>query len=624
MFDNKNDGKLKSAMRKSISAPTITSSSSTSNRMVAVTLPEPQQSRRESAPTEAPTPGVARNANFSTGTTRSSTEKFKAVDDKHDSANNSGDGQTLMFKGDELDDDDQQDLAEVPFAGPGNFSQSTIHNDDMDHEAEDDEGSDMDMDETTVYGGILRRESIVTVVEADITADMSEDMSIVTASSTDEEKTMDFTVAVGGLLPRSPPKHAARNRSSIGYSLPESPDSIRNRIRPGETLEGDPSEEEDVMEETQAFGGIMGDDTMSTISEQSVDGHEKTMTFSFGDISAAAHEAAERALAEEQQQQDDDQDEDEDDEGGMSMTMAHGGILSHQSPASGLSQSLTRPSANAPSFARPTLSSSQRSREPTPKKRNVFAPSPSPNKQSSTPRNGMEVAGEVAKRLSFGSVTSSASKKRPSSAMDDLADDNTAKRSKLSSSTNVFAPQPAAPSAPVAPRVNIFAQGLSKSTSAPTAAAPPAINLSASVPATRILSPVKQVKRVSIVPSPAKPRQSLAVAAPRVSLVQPPKSPRRSVNVARTTTPQRLPPKSPGKSPALRRMLGENVHQRDIEAAERMHDGMEAPTISLSRFLELVGVEFMENLPKVQRKSLANGLGHQYPMSSGKSLAPGG
>jgi hypothetical protein len=92
------------------------------------------------------------------------------------------------------------------------------------------------------------------------------------------------------------------------------------------------------------------------------------------------------------------------------------------------------------------------------------------------------------------------------------------------------------------------------------------------------------------------------------------------MGVARSTTPQRLPPKSPGKSPALRRMLGENVEREEIEAAELLHDQMgEAPTISLSRFLELVGVEFMENLPKVQRKSLANGLGHTYPISSGKS-----
>ena len=629
MFDSKNDGdrrqsSIKSAMRKSISVPTITDSTTSTTYTSTISLPTSVSdntlahtaSEKTSVPTSLPQGYVFENdkkpvryRNSSGGASDTPGKGRNARPSR------SSDGKTLQYGGNETADVHDEDMDGFDTNGRPPSTNGTNPDDDTEDEGGD-SGSDMSMDETVAYGGILRRESNVTVIEADITADMSEDMSIVTTSSTDEEKTMDFTVAIGGVLPRSPPKHAARNRHSIGYSLPESPNSVENRIRPGQTLEGDPSEEEDGMEETMALGGIMGDDTMSTISDQSADGREKTMTFSFGDISAAAQQAAERVMAEEHQEAEDDEDEGE--EGGMSMTMAHGGIVSHQSPGSGLSQSLTRPVDNAPSFARPTVSSSQRSREPTPKKRNVFAPSPSPNKQTSTPKTGMEVAGEVAKRLSFGSVTSSAGKKRPSTAMDDVTDNSSAKKSRLSvSTTNVLAQQPAVQ------KVNIFAQGLSKSTSAQPAQTTMAVNLSASVPATRIPSPIKQVKRVSIAPSPAKPRQPLAVApsAPRVSLAQPPKSPRRSIGVARSTTPQRLPPKSPGKSPALRRMLGENVEREEIEAAEQLHDQMgEVPTISLSRFLELVGVEFMENLPKVQRKSLANGLGHTYPMSSGESF----
>jgi len=604
MFDSKSEDDrrppvLKSAMRKSISAPVVTSSvslksrsslpSSISDKSISVSrkVVEIEQVSSKPVAKDHETPERARAAVMISA------------------------GEHVASKTQPADGGVQG----IPSYSPHQSMTLSNPNDDTDEEEQDD-GSDMDMDmdETVAYGGILRRESNVTVIEADITADMSEDMSIVTASSVDEEKTMDFTIAIGGLLPRSPPKHAARNRSSIGYSLPESPNSVVNRIRPGQTLEGDPSEEEDGMEETQAFGGIMGDDTVSSISEQSIDGREKTMTFSFGDISAVARQAAEQALAEEQQiqqQQQNDEDADDDEEGGMSMTMALGGIVSNQSPGSGLTQS----AEDAPSFARPTLSSSQRSREPTPKKRNVFAPSPSPNKQSSTPRTGMAVAGEVAKRLSFGSVTSSAGKKRPLAAMEDLNENSSAKKAKLSSSTNVFAP------APSVTKANIFEQGLSKSTSAPsTAASSTSVNLSASVPAKRIPSPVKLAKRLSVASSPGRSRASLAAPVPWMSIAQPPKSPRRSMNAARSTTPQRLPPKSPGKSPALRRMLGENVHREEIEAAEQLHDGMDAPTISLARFLELVGVEFMENLPKVQRKSLANGLGHSYPMSSGMSL----
>lgn len=56
--------------------------------------------------------------------------------------------------------------------------------------------------------------------------------------------------------------------------------------------------------------------------------------------------------------------------------------------------------------------------------------------------------------------------------------------------------------------------------------------------------------------------------------------------------------------------MGEEV--RDDEFPE-VEDGMETPNITLPQFLEMAGVEFLENLPKATRKSLARGLGQSRP-----------
>lgn len=208
--------------------------------------------------------------------------------------------------------------------------------------SEDGEG-EMDMEVTQVVGGIMD------------TSIVSEGDSLVSAG---EDQTVDFTIAVGGLMPHSPPVEGAPNtRVSMGYAAPSSP----SRYHPGQ--------EEVPMEETVAIGGIIGDDTMSTTSsgDQSL-ARERTMTFSYP-------------------------------EDGMEMTVAMGGVMSPFRP-------ITRPTT--PFFARPTVSSATKTSASKPK-RNIFGPSPSPVK---TPKKGMEVAGEVAKRLSFGSNVSSGSKKR--------------------------------------------------------------------------------------------------------------------------------------------------------------------------------------------------------------------
>ncbi len=351
---------------------------------------------------------------------------------------------------------------------------------------EDAEGEEVDMDVTKfVYGGILRRPSIPA------NTSITSEVSVVETDGEEEEKTMDFTIAIGGLLPHSPPVGAVSDRASIGYSVPMSPSSSSRRLIPGQLMEG---ELETEMDETFAIGGIIGaDESISSGSGSAEDTmQERTMTFSFGNVRASADE-------------------------GMEMTVAAGGIigLSPHSPAP-----LTRPASGTPSFARPTMSSAQK------EKRNVFAPSPSPFK--TTPRkSGMDAAGAVAKRLSFGSTTSSGGRKR---AREEDGMDGSAKRSRIDSAEGVFG-----------------------STSVLAA------------------SPIR---------SATSPRKPLG-------------------------TPMRMT-KSPARSPALRRMLGEEVEG----GLSNEQEWEQPPTISLTAFLEMAGVQFMEGLPGLNRRrsSVARGI----------------
>ena len=265
-----------------------------------------------------------------------------------------GEGEASMEMSDEEDLDESQDMSMVSTYDRRDSVASAA--------SVDEEDDEVDMDETGVYGaGIIRRASMAST-EADVS-----DMSImsVTSTGTDEEKTMDFTVALGGALPPNAPAHAAKNRPSVGYKNDESPEAAARRLRPGQSVAGDSDASMD-MEETGVFGGPLGaDDTMSTLSDQaSVEGRDRTETFSFGDLST-------RANGQQQEQDDEVDDEDQDDdEDGMEMTVAMGGILSKApvSPPtlSASTTSITRPSPGPGSYARPTLSSSQRSREPTP------------------------------------------------------------------------------------------------------------------------------------------------------------------------------------------------------------------------------------------------------------------
>ena len=260
---------------------------------------------------------------------------------------------------------------------------------------EDADGEEMDMDVTQiVYGGIVRRSSIP--ANTSITSEAS-----VTETDGEEEKTMDFTIAIGGLLPHSPPVGAVFDRASIGYSVPMSPDSASRRLIPGQLMEGEVEMEMEMeMDETVAIGGIIGAD--ESLSSGSGSDRERTMTFSFADVREE-----------------------------MEKTVAAAGTV----PLPG---SITRPTPGTPSFARPTMSSTQK------EKRNVFAPSPSPF--ADTPRKpGMDTAGEVAKRLSFGSTTSSGGKKR-SREEDEISAPS--KRGRMETADEVFGSTPIATASP--------------------------------------------------------------------------------------------------------------------------------------------------------------------------------
>ena len=355
-------------------------------------------------------------------------------------------------------------------------------------EEDDAEGEEVDMDVTQVVcGGIIRRASI----PADTS--MTSETSVVETDEGEEEKTMDFTIAIGGLLPHYPPVGAVSDRTSIGYSIPMSPNSSNRRLIPGQLMEGEVELE---MEETGVFGGIIGaDETLSSGSGEDTM-RERTMTFSFGQAPAKNDN--------------------------MEMTIAAGGIIGmpQHSPSHDI-----RPSSGIPSFARPTVSSAHK------EKRNIFAPSPSPFK--STPvKSGMETAGAVAKRLSFGSTTSSGGKKRTRDEQEIQSD---SKRGRMGHVEEVFE---------------------------------------------------------STLITTASPRQ---VAA----------SPIRSLG-----TPLRAT-KSPARSPALRRMLGEDVKGDAVYEQE----WEQPPTIPLATFLEMAGVQFMEGLPGLTRRhsSAARGvLGQSY------------
>lgn len=405
------------------------------------------------------------------------------------------------------------------------------------------EEEDMDITQQ-IYGGIVRRSSIAPSVaepsELDAGADTEDESDSGQAHShvEDEEKTMDFTIAVGGLLPHEAPATATRNRNSIGYSFPNPDGPALPNLMPGQA---DDHEIEYSMDETEAYGAIIGQDfSFSSGSEDTMGSRngDKTMTFTYSHHTAPPSQI--------------------NGDDGMDMTTSVGGIVSLPpvSPRPVVSDQ-TRPINGTPSFARPTVSSAQKS---TASKRNVFAPSPSPLKSATRRKSGIQTAAEVAKRLSFGSVTSSGGRKRVRE--DSQEAEESVKKSRIEAAMEeVFG---------IPHHVSPFTKSEN--------AEPPALVVHNTTP-------------------PSDPPQGTVMSARRSSLG--------------TALRLSLPPQQEAE---------EQHEENAIELQRPMHEQLQ--DISLAAFLEIAGVQFMEGLPGLNRKrsSVAKEiLGHSY--ANGMSTA---
>lgn len=489
----------------------------------------------------------------------------------------------------------------------------------QDEEEEDEQSMEMTQN---FGGGIING-------DADESYDTSEaDTSI----QSDGSKTMDFTWAVGGILPTSAPENAQRGRASLGYSHLH-PGEVEGTLIPGEG-DDDEMEMEMDMDETRAFGGIIQPDDSLSSTEDTINHqhHERTQTFSINDLRAAA--AAEQSA--------------------MDMTTAMGGIITgsqsqppsrqersinifaqaqsqsqsrssatstlatsslsvsvstrepaspmvHQPPKSPMvgHQSITRPMSGTPSFARPTTASASKTRTRSPEKpkerRNIFGPSPSPFKSTTPRKSGMQTAGEVAKRLSFGSAagggsaSGSAKKRSRQSEVDEEEEGDgdkeneepitgsPAKRQRLS--------QPRAP--PLGE--SVFGR--------------PSLSMSVQEP-----SPPRTVSPAPAPPPAPAPEMTAAPSPIRATAATPVKS------VSRVTS---TPGKSP-KSPAIRRAMGVPV----IPVEEERPDDWEPETIGLGAFLEMAGVQFIDTLPGMNRRRSSVGRGRLGQSGIGKGQLP--
>jgi kinetochore protein Spc7/SPC105 len=457
--------------------------------------------------------------------------------------------------------------------------------------------------------------------------------------SRQEERTMDFTVAIGGVIPGAPPANARENRNAVGYTVESTTTTTTMSMteysapladtqppRPmyassifsipanrgfdqfgvsSSAVVQQQDEEEMDMEETRAFGGVVSsstnnhvpttsiflpdpDSSMESVEEVDQTGNSRrdpTLRFDNDDTMdfTIAHGGVLDASAGSAVQQDDDESMMED--VGMDFTIARGGIL----PA----VNVTSPTASTISQINMTLSA-----KGTPK-----------SAQSPARTHGQESQGSTA-APSYAQATS-ASRARdiygPSPSPQKMAGDSPVQPKGRSPATAmevakklVFAPSPAKTTTSKRKSVGAPVQGQSKRKSVTASAATSVFNDENAPP------PAESQRPTSIFASPAKttmPKSPMKVIAPSKS---PAKTPAKQVSIF--GTPKRfagntlsLPSPARGLLPSPAKTTGLTVPTIQEPAWEQE----QYANIPLANFLAMCNVRFSDDGPGARRKSIA-------------------
>lgn len=346
-------------------------------------------------------------------------------------------------------------------------------------QGEEDMSMDMDITQIVSHGILQPAGSPASTVSGGEDSDTDTDDDDLDPAR-QEERTMDFTVAIGGIIPGAPPADARENRNPVGYgvdgvvteymaplgdeaprpmyasgifSIPANRGFDQFSAAASTTEKGEMS-----MEETRAFGGVVTSaavvsaDSDSSMSVEEVD-EDDAMDFTIAHGGVVGRE----------------QEEEEDD--GMDFTIARGGILPTVNVTSPTASTVSRgnttlsapgtpkaappPSTAAPSYAQPTSAS---------RARDIYGPSPSPKRAAGDSPAGPKgrspaTAMAVAKKLVFEpSPAKSTTSKRRS-----VGEEATSKRAVTETITSVFNDENAPPSQQ--PQPMIFASPVKTSKS---------------------------------------------------------------------------------------------------------------------------------------------------------------
>ena len=474
----------------------------------------------------------------------------------------------------------------------------------------DDVTVDMDITEIVAGSGTLRATgSPASTVSArsddedEEDSDDDEDEEERLANDGPDERTMDFTVAVGGIIPGLPPVNAWRNAESIGYiaELPDGYDPsaghtmgsifssasgsspLRTNVGgnnpfstsamvddagtvftlPVMSSNGDESVD---MDETMAVGGILTreDQTISSVDDDELPPREPTLSFARHDdvTGFSVFSSSDHAAGAEQE---------------MDFTIARGGILSEQQqqnqPSVAFSMNVTSPSvpgsshragASSRGSTMPVSPASARQSTSSTSNRDRYGPSPSPPRtvegvaEDDPIGRSIDAAKDVAKKLVF-TPTKTASPRKVSPAKRSFETElPSTDVSKARRTTETGDKENMAPIMPIQ-----TPKSPSRNTSASTSERP------------RTPS-----KRLAEFGGPQRsPHKHLAPRSPARA------TPSRST---RPTTPSRL--------------------ARTETVAEPEWAQQEFSNISLGNFLEMTGIHFMTSMPTAtRRKSVLNG-----------------